>query len=68
MRKNKIYIIVASCVFVIGLILLLVSGILNGWDFSKWIHDKKTITGIVVVSVIWIVTGILYLKKKVSEL
>ena len=47
MKKNKMYLAVALTTLGLGLILLFISAIINGWNFYNWIHDQKTITGIV---------------------
>lgn len=62
------YLAVALTTLGLGLILLLISAIINGWNFYNWIHDEKTITGIVIAVVILILMGIYYLRKKISEL
>lgn len=68
MKKNKMYLAVALSTLGLGLILLLISAIINGWNFYNWIHDQKTITGIVIAVVVLILIGIYYLRKKISEL
>ena len=68
MKKNKMYLAVALTTLGLGLILLLISAIINGWNFYNWIHDQKTITGIVIAVVVLILMGIYYLRKKISEL
>lgn len=68
MKKNKMYLAVALTTLGLGLILLLISAIINGWNFYNWIHDQKTITGIVIAVVVLILMGIYWLRKKISEL
>lgn len=68
MKKNKMYLAVALSTLGLGLILLFISAIINGWNFYNWIHDQKTITGIVIAVVVLILMGIYYLRKKISEL
>lgn len=68
MKKNKMYLAVALTTLGLGLILLFISAIINGWNFYNWIHDQKTITGIVIAVVVLILMGIYYLRKKISEL
>lgn len=68
MKKNKMYLAVALTTLGLGLILLFISAIINGWNFYNWIHDQKTITGIVIAVVILILMGIYWLRKKISEL
>lgn len=62
------YLAVALSTLGLGLILLFISAIINGWNFYNWIHDQKTITGIVIAVVVLILMGIYYLRKKISEL
>lgn len=62
------YLAVALTTLGLGLILLFISAIINGWNFYNWIHDQKTITGIVIAVVILILMGIYWLRKKISEL
>lgn len=68
MKKNKMYLAVALTTLGLGLILLLISAIINGWNFYNWIHDQKTITGIVIAVVVLILIGIYWARKKISEL
>lgn len=68
MKKNKMYLAVALTTLGLGLILLFISAIINGWNFYNWIHDQKTITGIVIAVVILILMGIYWARKKISEL
>lgn len=68
MKKNKMYLAVALTTLGLGLILLLISAIINGWNFYNWIHDQKTITGIVIAVVVLILMGIYWARKKISEL
>lgn len=68
MKKNKMYLAVALTTLGLGLILLLISAIINGWNFYNWIHDQKTITGIVIAIVVLILMGVYWLRKKISEL
>lgn len=68
MKKNKMYLAVALTTLGLGLILLFISAIINGWNFYNWIHDQKTITGIVIAVVVLILIGIYWLRKKISEL
>ena len=68
MKKNKMYLAVASTTLGLGLILLFISAIINGWNFYNWIHDQKTITGIVIAVIVLILMGIYWLRKKISEL
>lgn len=68
MKKNKMYLAVALTTFGLGLILLFISAIINGWNFYNWIHDQKTITGIVIAVIVLILMGIYWLRKKISEL
>ncbi|MDY5645521.1 MAG: hypothetical protein SPF22_00720 [Candidatus Onthovivens sp.] len=68
MKKNKMYLAVALTTLGLGLILLFISAIINGWNFYNWIHDQKTITGIVIAVVVLILMGIYWLRKKISEL
>lgn len=62
------YLAVALTTLGLGLILLFISAIINGWNFYNWIHDQKTITGIVIAVVILILMGIYWARKKISEL
>lgn len=62
------YLAVALTTLGLGLILLLISAIINGWNFYNWIHDQKTITGIVIAVVVLILMGIFWARKKISEL
>lgn len=62
------YLAVALTTLGLGLILLFISAIINGWNFYNWIHDQKTITGIVIAVVVLILMGIYWLRKKISEL
>ena len=62
------YLAVALTTLGLGLILLFISAIINGWNFYNWIHDQKTITGIVIAVIILILMGIYWLRKKISEL
>lgn len=68
MKKNKMYLAVALTTLGLGLILLLISAIINGWNFYNWIHDQKTITGIVIAVVVLILMVIYWARKKISEL
>lgn len=68
MKKNKMYLAVALTTLGLGLILLFISAIINGWNFYNWIHDQKTITGIVIAVIVLILMGIYWLRKKISEL
>ena len=68
MKKNKMYLAVALTTLGLGLILLFISAIINGWSFYNWIHDQKTITGIVIAVIVLILMGIYWLRKKISEL
>lgn len=68
MKKNKMYLAVALTTLGLGLILLFISAIINGWNFYNWIHDQKTITGIVIAVIVLILIGIYWLRKKISEL
>lgn len=68
MKKNKMYLAVALTTLGLGLILLFISAIINGWNFYNWIHDQKTITGIVIAAIVLILMGIYWLRKKISEL
>ena len=68
MKKNKMYLAVALTTLGLGLILLFISAIINGWNFYNWIHDQKTITGIVIAVVVLILMGIYWARKKISEL
>lgn len=68
MKKNKMYLAVALTTLGLGLILLFISAIINGWNFYNWIHDQKTITGIVIAVVVLILMGLYWLRKKISEL
>ena len=68
MKKNKMYLAVALTTLGLGLILLFISAIINGWNFYNWIHDQKTITGIVIAVMVLILMGIYWLRKKISEL
>lgn len=68
MKKNKMYLAVALTTLGLGLILLLISAIINGWNFYNWIHDQKTITGIVIAVIVLILMGIYWARKKISEL
>lgn len=68
MKKNKMYLAVALTTLGLGLILLFISAIINGWNFYNWIHDQKTITGIVIAAIVLILKGIYWLRKKISEL
>lgn len=68
MKRNKLYFIVAIATLGLGLILMFISACINGWNFNEWIHDQKTITGIVLAVVMLIFIGLMILKKKVSEL
>ena len=62
------YLAVALTTLGLGLILLFISAIINGWNFYNWIHDQKTITGIVIAVIVLILIGIYWLRKKISEL
>lgn len=62
------YLAVALTTLGLGLILLFISAIINGWNFYNWIHDQKTITGIVIAVIVLILMGIYWLRKKISEL
>ena len=66
MKKNKMYLAVALTTLGLGLILLFISAIINGWNFYNWIHDQKTITGIVIAVIVLILMGIYWLRKKIS--
>ena len=68
MKKNKMYLAVALTTLGLGLILLFISAIINGWNFYNWIHDQKTITGIVIAVIVLILMGMYWLRKKISEL
>ena len=68
MKKNKMYLAVALTTLGLGLILLFISAIINGWNFYNWIHDQKTITGIVIAVIVLILMGKYWIKKKISEL
>ena len=68
MKKNNMYLAVALTTLGLGLILLFISAIINGWNFYNWIHDQKTITGIVIAAIVLILMGIYWLRKKISEL
>ena len=68
MKKDKMYLAVALTTLGLGLILLFISAIINGWNFYNWIHDQKTITGIVIAVIVLILMGIYWLRKKISEL